>query len=366
MHIKFRWLAVALALLAFGGAAQAEMRTWTDSTGKHKIEAELLSTAAGKARLRRDDGKEITIALDRLSDEDQAFIKKQQAADKPERTAPASDEARQAIAKIAEDFYSDLRTQDRAQAHALMTETAQELAKNGKSPLTALPSPDAGARSIRLGKAKIDGAQAEVPVVVRAGGATQKTLLHLRYEDDQWRVFALSAAVQDSEATVNFEVDASAPAPKKESVESLVGKEIELQGYCLDGTPLDLAQFRGKVVLIDFWATWCGPCLAEIPNVLANWQQYHEAGFEVIALSVDRDLKELRSFVAKEAPPWTVVADHHPLNRNSMAEKFGISGIPAFILVGPDGCVAAVNCRGERLGRELAKLLGEPKPAAAE
>ena len=77
----------------------------------------------------------------------------------------------------------------------------------------------------------------------------------------------------------------------------------------------------------------------------------------VIAVSVDNDLTALQSFVAEEKPPWTVVADNHPKNQKSMAARFGIRGIPAFILVGRDGKVVTVHCRGERLGQSLARLV---------
>ena len=77
----------------------------------------------------------------------------------------------------------------------------------------------------------------------------------------------------------------------------------------------------------------------------------------MIAISVDRDLAALQKFVVDEQPPWTVVADNHPHNRQSMGAKFGISGIPAFVLIGRDGKVAAVNCRGQRLGKHLQRLI---------
>ena len=66
----------------------------------------------------------------------------------------------------------------------------------------------------------------------------------------------------------------------------------------------------------------------------------------------------MKTFVAEENPPWTVVADSHPRNRTSMGTKYGISSIPAFILLGKDGKVVAVQCRGPKLGRQLAQLLG--------
>jgi len=183
-----------------------------------------------------------------------------------------------------------------------------------------------------------------------------QTTLHLRRENDVWRVFAISTMLGADERTIDFESEL-APA-KEDPLLALVGKPINLAGYMLDGTPFELSHFEGKVVLIDFWATWCGPCRAEMPNILANYQQYHDAGFEVVAVSTDKDLGDLQRFLLEEQPPWTVLADHHPRNRTSMAAAYRVRGIPAFILVGKDGNVVAVNSRGKRLGRELEKLLG--------
>ena len=105
----------------------------------------------------------------------------------------------------------------------------------------------------------------------------------------------------------------------------------------------------------------CQPCREEIPNIFANWQRYHDEGFEVIAISIDKNLDDLRRFMVEENPPWTVLADRHPANRNSMAGMYRIQGIPAFILVGRDGKVAAVHSRGPRLGQAVAQLLASGK-----
>ena len=171
-------------------------------------------------------------------------------------------------------------------------------------------------------------------------------------------MYAMSAKFGRNEITIDFEeaVEASTAGLKQEPLATLVNQPIELLGLTLDGKPVSLADFKGKVVLIDFWATWCGPCRAEIPNIAANYQKYHSAGFDVIAVSVDKDLDALKEFVVKENPPWTVLADYHPQNQTPMARKFGISGIPAFVLVGTDGKVVDVNCRGDELGQQLEKL----------
>jgi thiol-disulfide isomerase/thioredoxin len=208
-----------------------------------------------------------------------------------------------------------------------------------------------------VGSVSLEGEVAEISVLVRAGGRLHKTKLHLRYEGDQWRVFALSATYPDGEKSINFEAEGTTEQ-NADPLQSLVGKRLELEGYTVDGQSLNLSRYAGRVVLVDFWATWGGPCRAEIPNILQNWEKYHDDGFDVIAISVDQDLQALTTFVAKEKPPWTVVADNHPSNKRSMGAKYAIRAIPAFLLLGKDGKVAAVNCRGQKLGQLLAQLFG--------
>lgn len=368
---------VAVLNMIVAGTAVAEVRTWTSADGKFNVEAELLSVQDGKVNLRKADGTEVAVPLTKLSEADRKFVawraartpaltpindgnpatKNDSPAEKrPAGKTPATTTALNELREIAEKFFGDLRTKERETAAATLTAEAQKLAADKKSFLTSLPSPDDGANALKIGKPKIVGKQAEVPVQVRFDGNFQKTLLQLRNEEDVWRVFALSVVLGKDEKTINFETPL-ASEKKQDPLVALMGQNLELEGVTLDGRRLNMGDYRGKVVLVDFWATWCGPCRAEIPNILANWQKFHASGFEVIAISVDSDLDDLREFVAAERPPWTVIADRHPLNRNSMGSKYGITGIPAFILIGADGKVAAVNCRGDRLGQALAKLL---------
>jgi thiol-disulfide isomerase/thioredoxin len=344
--------AIITAIVCFTITASAEERKWSDQSGKFSVMAEFVRLDGDRAVLRRSDGKEVKVPIERLSDADQAVIKAQTT----DGAAPASDAVNEIIAKIAADFYGDLRTEEREVARQNLTTKAAALITDGKSPLTGLPQPAPGKNAVRPGQATLDGELAEIPVVVRAGGALHKTKLHLRREDDLWRVFALSATYPDGEKSINFEA-AVAVEQDLDPLVAMIGKPLEFEGYTVDGQRLDMSQYKDKIVLVDFWATWCGPCRAEIPNIRKNWDSHHDAGFEVIAVSVDDDLKALESFVAEEKPPWTVVADNHPNNRKSMAARFGIRGIPAFILVGRDGKVATVHCRGERLGQSLAKLI---------
>ena len=369
-HAK-RWpWAGAIALVVLAGTAWAAPRTWTDNTGQFRVSAELVAAKGDKVVLRRADGTQFEVPLQRLSDKDRAFVKAQQpAAPAADPQAPSdgkaaghNEEGRDTqaatteIAKAAKLFFADLRGTDRSAARGLLTAKAQPLMQGSDSPMKQLPQPASGTRAITAGKVEIKDAVATIPVRVRAGGKLHNTTLHFRRDADHWRIFAISAVYPDGEKSINFEAEIAREEPGA-GPPSMIGQPMELAGITLNGRPLDMRAFQGKVVLVDFWATWCGPCRAEIPNILETWNRYHDKGFEVIAISVDQDVQALQAFVAKEQPPWTVVADNHPANRQSMGSKYGIRGIPAFYLLGRDGKVAAVNCRGPRLAQEVARLM---------
>ena len=140
----------------------------------------------------------------------------------------------------------------------------------------------------------------------------------------------------------------------------LVGKPFVLEGSTVAGKPLDWKKYRGKVVLIDFFATWCGPCREEMPNIMKCYKAYRKRGFDVVSISIDRDRKAIEDFVEKEKYPWTVLLDRNEARGTdkSMATYYGIFTIPQMILVGKDGQVLALNVRGEQLGKKLEELLG--------
>jgi thiol-disulfide isomerase/thioredoxin len=142
---------------------------------------------------------------------------------------------------------------------------------------------------------------------------------------------------------------------------NLPGNPIEIEGTLLDKSPFNPASLAGKVVLVDFWATWCGPCVAEMPNVLAAYEKYHDKGFEVIGVSLDEDPQAVLDFVEERNIPWPILYSHEAGGwKHPLAVKYGINGIPTVILVGRDGRVVSLDARGERLGEQLETLFAAP------
>lgn len=114
----------------------------------------------------------------------------------------------------------------------------------------------------------------------------------------------------------------------------------------LDGKPLNLKQHQGHVVLLDFWATWCPPCRAELPNVIKVYEKYHAQGFEIVGISLDQDKHALTSYITEHKMTWRQYFDGKGWE-NEISKQYGITGIPAAFLLDDQGIVRYANVRGE-------------------
>jgi thiol-disulfide isomerase/thioredoxin len=136
-----------------------------------------------------------------------------------------------------------------------------------------------------------------------------------------------------------------------------VGKPLDINFTALDGRKVDLSQMKGKVVLIDFWATWCGPCVGEIPHVKEAYDKLHSKGFEVVGISFDGDQHALQDFIEKHDMPWPQYFDGKGW-QNNFGLQYAIDSIPTMWLVDKQGNLRDPNAR-EDLQGAVEKLLTE-------
>lgn len=137
----------------------------------------------------------------------------------------------------------------------------------------------------------------------------------------------------------------------------LVGSSMELTGKTFDGEEFNLVNYQGKVVLIDFWATWCGPCVAEYPQIRSLWEKYHAQGFEVVGVSMDADRESLAKYLREKEVPWIVLNDEADGGKHPSTEHYSIQTVPAMFLVGRDGKVITTKVEVAKLDELLKEAL---------
>ena len=177
--------------------------------------------------------------------------------------------------------------------------------------------------------------------------------LEERYPDNY---YVLDALARIHEELGNSEL-AEEYREKADPLSELVGKLVpDFSATDLDGKPISLQQYRGKIVLLDFWAVWCGPCIGEMPNVKRVYDTYKDQGFDIIGVSLDTDETRLRNYLRENNIPWRQIFSGQRWN-SPLAQQYHIRSIPAPCLIARDGTLISRKARGLELERLVVEAL---------
>ena len=171
-----------------------------------------------------------------------------------------------------------------------------------------------------------------------SSGTYAKTARQLLQTDKSERIGALEG-LPDGSGRTNFVGQAA----------------LDFQVTDLNGEPLSLEKFKGQVVLLDFWATWCGPCLDEMPNVKRTYQKYKNQKFQIIGISLDRGKSDLESYIAEKGLTWPQYYD----SSRQISNMYQVQSIPSTFLIDGDGIIRKTNLRGNALEVAVAQLVQE-------
>ena len=263
------------------------------------------------------------------------------------------DAAKELIGKVR-----GLIAEDRAKAFQEYAKGAQELAKEfptDSRPLMMLSEASTLVEDKKLAKMLAEKAEKGILAILKKDpkdSGANAVLMRMADSVEPGKAKDFLRRVMENGPTQM----ASAAAGKLKKMDAL-GKPVKMAFKAVDGRQVDLGKLKGKVVLIDFWATWCGPCIAELPNVKKTYAKYHEKGFEIIGVSLDQSKDKLTDFVKENDMPWPQHFDGLGW-KNEFAVMYGIQGIPAMWLVDKDGKLVDMKARSG-LDAKVEKLLAE-------
>ena len=153
------------------------------------------------------------------------------------------------------------------------------------------------------------------------------------------------------------EGDLAAAAKARLKKAEMIGKPVDIRFLATDGSTVDTQALHGKIVLVDFWASWCPDCIREMPSVRQAYQKYRDKGFFIIGISLDTDEQALANFVVKKLIPWPQCCDGKGWE-SELALRFGVRAIPEMWLINEEGTLVSTEVPIEQLDQKIGELLG--------
>ena len=196
-----------------------------------------------------------------------------------------------------------------------------------------------------------------------ADGAYQKLIDHPKYGKRSQAKFAKRLLEQDKADRMGElpKPPGASQGPGMTASEWIGKPALDFQVTDLKGEELSLEKYRGQVVLLDFWATWCGPCIAEIPNVKRTYEKYKDQKFQIIGISLDRSITPLEEYIEQKELGWV----HYWDNGGKVSDMYKVRAIPSTFLIDGEGTIRKTNLRGHALEHAVEDLVKEnlAKPA---
>ena len=183
----------------------------------------------------------------------------------------------------------------------------------------------------------------------------EKLVNHTKYRGGWSANTAQQLLRQDWKARTGELADDPGPSAYPHPIQFVDQPAFDFQVTDLSGEPLSLSQYRGQVVLLDFWATWCPPCIAEMPNVKRTYAKYKNHKFEIIGISLDRSTAPLEAYIASEGLTWRQYWD----SSVRISNMYNVRAIPSTFLIDGAGIIRRVNLRGTALEAAVGELVRE-------
>ena len=183
----------------------------------------------------------------------------------------------------------------------------------------------------------------------------EKLVNHTKYRTGRYAVIAQQLLELDWEQRTGELATSGGTNPTPSPSQFINKPALDFQVTDLRGETLSLTQYRGQVVLLDFWATWCGPCIAEMPNVKATYTKYKNQKFEIIGISLDNSTVPLEAYIASEGITWRQYWD----SGGRISNMYNVRAIPSTFLIDGEGVIRKVNLRGTALENAVSELVQE-------